>query len=83
MRIATLSILVLATLSVSCSRSEPPPVPAAQPKQAERQKTVIDEQLKAIDKAKAVQATLDQRTKTLDDQVENSENPPAQRDASK
>lgn len=83
MRIATLSILALAALSVSCSRSEPPHAPvAAQPKPAERQKTVIDEQLKAIDKAKAVQETMDQRTKTVDDQLESSENPSAKRDAS-
>ena len=82
MRIATLSILVLAVLSVSCSGGPPPPAPAAQPKPAERQKTVIDAQLKALDKAKAVQGTLDQRTKALDKQMEESENPPSQRDPS-
>jgi len=82
MRIATLSIFVLAVLSVSCSRGTPPPAPAAQPKPAERQKTVIDAQLKALDKEKAVQSTLDQRTKALDKQMEESENPPGQRDTS-
>ena len=83
MRIAIFSILALATLSVSCSHSEPPPAPvAAQPKPAERQKTVVDEQLKAIDKAKAVQETMNQRTKALNDQVESSENPSAKKDTS-
>lgn len=72
MRIAMLSILVLAALSVSCSRSEPPPAPAAQPKQAERQKTVIDEQLKAIDKAKAVQGTVDQQKKDMDKKLDDA-----------
>jgi len=43
---------------------------------------VIDAQLKALDKAKAVQSTLDQRTKALDKQMEESENPPGQRDTS-
>lgn len=82
MRVATIPILALAALSVSCARETPPPAPVAQAKPAERQKTVIDEQLKAIDKAKAVQDTMDERKKTLDGQVEDSENPPAQKDAS-
>jgi hypothetical protein len=72
MRIATLSIFVLAVLSVSCSRGTPPPAPAAQPKPAERQKTVIDAQLKALDKAKAVQGTLDQQKKDMDKKLEDA-----------
>jgi hypothetical protein len=70
MRIAMISVLVLAALSVSCADSTPPPAPA---KPAEKQKTVIDEQLKAIDKAKAVQDVMDQRTKQLDEQLKKSE----------
>ena len=72
MRIAKLSILVLVALSVSCSQSTPPPAPAAQPKPAQRQKTVIDAQLKALDKAKAVQGTLDQQKKDMDKQLEDA-----------
>ncbi|WP_018972377.1 hypothetical protein [Rudaea cellulosilytica] len=72
MRIATLSIFVLAVLSVSCSRGTPPPAPAAQPKPTERQKTVIDAQLKALDKAKAVQGTLDQQKKDMDKKLEDA-----------
>ena len=72
MRIATLSIFVLAVLSVSCSRGTPPPAPAAQPKPAERQKTVIDAQLKALDKAKAVQGTIDQQKKDMDKKLEDA-----------
>lgn len=72
MRIATLSIFVLAVLSVSCSRGTPPPAPAAQPKPAERQKTVIDAQLKALDKAKAVQGTMDQQKKDMDKKLEDA-----------
>ena len=73
MRTATLSILTLAALSVSCSRSVPPPPPpvAAEPaKPAQRQKTVIDAQLKALDKAKAVQGTVDQQKKDMDKKLE-------------
>lgn len=72
MRIATLSIFVLAVLSVSCSQGTPPPAPAAQPKPAERQKTVIDAQLKALDKAKAVQGTMDQQKKDMDKKLEDA-----------
>ena len=84
MRIATISILAFALLSVSCSSSAPPPPPAqaAQKAPPEKQKTVIDEQLKAIDKAKAVQDVMDQRTKTLDGQMESSDKPPEKKDAS-
>ena len=83
MRIATISILAFALLSVSCSSSAPPPpAQAAQKAPPEKQKTVIDEQLKAIDKAKAVQDVMDQRTKTLDEQMESSEKPPEKKDAS-
>ena len=83
MRIATLSILIFAALSVSCARApSPPPAPEAPVKPAERQKTVIDAQLKALDKAKAVQGIMDQRTKALDEQMKASEDPPSQKDTS-
>lgn len=69
MRIATISILALAALSVSCSSSPPPEETAAQ---AKKQKTVIDAQLKAIDKAKAVQDTVDQQKKDTDKKLEDA-----------
>lgn len=72
MRIAMISVLVLAALSVSCADSTPPPAPAVPAKPAEKQKTVIDEQLKAIDKAKAVQDMMDQRTKQIDEQLDKT-----------
>jgi hypothetical protein len=73
MRFATISILALAALSASCSSSPPPAAtePVAQ-KPPERQKTVIDEQLKAIDKAKAVQDTVDQQKKDMDKKLEEA-----------
>ncbi|MBN8482682.1 MAG: hypothetical protein J0L88_13950 [Xanthomonadales bacterium] len=56
----------------ACSgRSEAPPAPAADAAPEARTPTVFDDPLKALDKAKAVQATLDQadadRRKALDD----------------
>lgn len=67
MRIAILPILALCVLSVSCSDSSPPAA-------AQKQKTAIDAQLKAIDKAKAVQDTVNQRAGNLDKQMEQQEN---------
>lgn len=72
MRFAMLPLLVLATLSVSCSNSPPPQAAAAQAAPAEKQKTVIDAQLKAIDKAKAVQDTVDQQKKDMDKKLEEA-----------
>lgn len=75
MRIATISILFFAVLSVSCSKSPPPEATAqeaAQKKPPQKQQTVIDAQLKALDKAKAVQGTLDQQKKDMDKKLEDS-----------
>lgn len=71
MRLATIPMLALATLSVSCS-SSPPPEQAAAPAKKEKEKTVIDAQLKAIDKAKAVQETVDQQKKDMDKKLEDA-----------
>ena len=74
MRIATISILFFAVLSVSCSKSPPPEATAqaAQKKPPQKQQTVIDAQLKALDKAKAVQGTLDQQKKDMDKKLEDN-----------
>ena len=68
MRTATISILTFAALSVSCSSSPSPEEAAAQ---AKKQKTVIDAQLKAIEKAKAVQETVDQQKKDMDKKIDD------------
>lgn len=72
MRITMLPLLVLAVLSVSCSNSPPPSAAAAQAAPAEKQKTVIDAQLKAIDQAKAVQDTVDQQKKDMDKKLDEA-----------
>ena len=67
-----LPILLAALLSVSCSAAiAPPPQPS---------KTVIDAQLKAIDKAKAVQQTVDQQKVDMDKQMDAAEGAPAAAD---
>lgn len=63
MRFLSLPILIFIALSVSCSSADKaPPATVAAPVQ----KTVIDQQLKALDKAKAVQDTVDQQKKDTD-----------------
>ncbi len=69
MRFATIPLLALAALCVSCSQSSAPP-PAAAKADPPAQKTVIDDQLKALDKAKAVQDTLDQQAKERDKKMQ-------------
>lgn len=53
----------------ACANDEPPPPP---PKAPERQKTVFDDQLKAIDRAKALKAEEEERLRKMDEQI-NSE----------
>jgi hypothetical protein len=72
MQTRMLPICLVALLSVSCSAAiAPPPQPS---------KTVIDEQLKAIDKAKAVQQTVDQQKIDTDKQINAAEGVPADPD---
>ncbi len=62
-------LAIAAALLVACSSKPADPPTAATP--AARQPTVIDPQLKALDDAKKVQATLDEedrkRRKAIDD----------------
>ncbi|TLY52544.1 MAG: hypothetical protein E6K53_04015 [Gammaproteobacteria bacterium] len=74
MRLAILPLAALLALSAACSQTAAPPPP-------QKQKTVWDDQLKAIDKAKGVQQTVDQNKKEADKRLEQSEN--AGTDASK
>jgi hypothetical protein len=71
MRAATISLLATAALCVSCSESKAPPSTAAQTP-APAQQTVIDDQLKALEKAKAVQGTVDQQKKDTDKKIEDA-----------
>ena len=60
MKISTLLILSPLLALAACShKAPPPPEPPAPP--APPQKTVFDTQLKALDKAKAVQGVVDQQ----------------------
>jgi len=68
MQMRILPVLIAAVLSASCSGAAPPPPPS---------KTVIDAQLKAIDKAKAVQQTVDQQKADMDKQIQAAEGAPA------
>jgi hypothetical protein len=69
MQTRILPILIVVLLSVSCSAAvAPPPAPS---------KTVIDSQLKALDKAKAVQQTVDQQKIDTDRKIEAAEGVPA------
>src|SRR5690606_5562736 len=54
----------------SAAANAPPAAPAAAP--AAKQKTFLDAQLKAIDKAKAVEQTLEQDKANLDQAIEDS-----------
>ena len=66
MHMRTLPILIAAALSASCSGAIAPPPPAPS-------KTVIDGQLKAIEKAKAVQQTVDQQKADMDKKMDAAE----------
>ncbi|MEP6484600.1 MAG: hypothetical protein ABJB01_09120 [Rudaea sp.] len=65
---ASLITLTLVCALTACSSDAPPP-----PKSADRppQKTVIDTQLKALQKAKDVQNVVDDQKKKADKQLED------------
>ena len=69
MRPAILPLAALVALSAACSQTAAPPPPP------QKTKTVWDDQLKAIDKAKGVQQTVDQQKKAADKRLEQAENP--------
>lgn len=68
MRPAILPLVALVALSAACSQTAAPPPPP------QKQKTVFDDQLKAIDKAKGVQQTVDQQKAEADKRLEQAEN---------
>ncbi|MBX3691059.1 hypothetical protein [Dokdonella sp.] len=61
-RQAPVATIIITALLVACAKEAPPPEPVAR----ERQPTVFDEQLKALDKAKAVQQELDEAVRKRD-----------------
>ena len=71
----TLIVLVACSLLAACAGDAPPPATPSDPVAAEpapaRAATVLDDHMKALEDAKAVQATLDkaaaERGKALDD----------------
>lgn len=58
--------LLLPLLLAACSSAPPPPPPKPQP-------TVIDAQLKAMDKARGTGATLEQGKEKTDEAVQKAE----------
>jgi cytochrome c biogenesis protein ResB len=68
MKSATLITVTLACALSACSTdAPPPPKTAAQP----AQQTILDPQLKALQKAKDVQKVMDDRKKTTDKQLDD------------
>lgn len=61
-RQASVAAIILAALLTACAKEAPPPEPAPR----KRQPTVFDEQLKALDKTKAVQQELDEAARKRD-----------------
>ena len=68
MRFVFATVLVLAL--GACGSSQKPAEQVAAPPPPP-QKTVLDDQLKAIDRAKAVQDTVDKQAKKADDQLKD------------
>jgi len=69
MMIRTLVALgLLAALAGCGSEAPPPPPPPAAP--TERTPTVLDEQIKAMDKAKAVEELELERKRKMDEQID-------------
>ena len=61
--------LVLALLLTACTGTETPPPKAAA---SAPEKTVLDDQQKAIEKARAVQGVIDEHTKKADDPLKDA-----------
>jgi hypothetical protein len=74
MKTTTLLLAVSVSL-VACSKSEPPPPPvaAAQPAEPLPNSNIFSADVKALQRAKDVQKTMDQRKADLDKQLQESE----------
>lgn len=66
-----ITVVSLTALLAACDAGTPPPPGVGDKPKEDRTKTVFDDQIKALDKAKGVeQQEMDQKQK-LDDQIEN------------
>lgn len=70
-------LISVALLLAACSSSAPPsapnPPPSAKVDPTKREPTVLDDQFKALDKAKAVEAELQKQKEERDKQIEAAE----------
>jgi PBP1b-binding outer membrane lipoprotein LpoB len=73
MKLFLLAVATLAFALAACSRNKAPEEAAAQAAPQPAQKTVFDTQLKALDKAKAVQGVVDQQKVEADKKVKDEE----------
>ena len=73
MKLFPLAVATLAFALAACSRSKAPEEAAVQAAPQPAQKTVFDTQLKALDKAKAVQGVVDQQKVEADKKVKDEE----------
>ena len=75
MKTATLLLIAISASLAACSKNEPPPAPpaAAQPAQPLPNSNIFSADVKALQKAKDVQKTMDQRKADLDKQLQDSE----------
>ncbi len=64
--------LLLLVVVVSSTGCKPPPDPVSAPDADARPPTVIDDQLQALEKARAVQATLDQQAADREKAIKES-----------
>ena len=72
MRISASVLLCVALALVSCSRNRDPVDSEAALAKQPAQKTVYDTQLRALQKAKDVQQTVDQQKKDLDQKLKDA-----------
>lgn len=73
MKRSPLAVATFACALAACSGSKAPAEAAAEPAPQPAQKTVFDTQLKALDKAKAVQGVVDQQKVEADKKLKEEE----------
>jgi len=75
MKTAPVLLLAIAASVAACSKSEPPPAPtaAAQPATPLPNSNIFSADVKALQKAKDVQKTMDQRKADLDKQLNDAD----------
>ena len=75
MKTAPVLLLAIAASVAACSKSEPPPAPTAtaQPATPLPNSNIFSADVKALQKAKDVQKTMDQRKADLDKQLNDAD----------